>query len=83
MNVENQSILLYPTPEFIDSAVERLNLQIDDDKLEKVKAETSEPENSEPELGELMNENESLETLKTDIGSTETSSDTEGSFGNS
>ncbi|WP_378106193.1 PIN domain-containing protein [Chryseobacterium sp. sg2396] len=81
--IEDQSILLYPTPEFIDAAVERLDLQIDDEKLEKVKAETSEPNSLEPELGEIQNQNESLESLKVDIGSTEASSETEGSLGNS
>lgn len=74
LEVENYLIWLYPTPDFIDSAVEHFNIQVEKEKLEKVKAETSEPLLKEEEFGEVKNESFAEESINENIGEISSSS---------
>lgn len=63
-------IWFYSTPDFIDSAITNLKIKIEDDKLEKVKEETTKSidnEIGEECLSEVQNENESNDLLDQNV----------------
>lgn len=70
------NIWLYPTPDFIDSAIKYLKIDIEASKLLKAKEETTKPIKSTPDedcLSEIMNENEAFD-LHTEMVIGETTS---------
>ncbi len=75
-------IWFYSTPDFIDSAITNLKLKIEEDKLEKVKEETTKStasEIGEDCLSEVQNENESNDLLDQNVlGGTASNESTSG-----
>lgn len=80
------SLWLYPTPEFIDYAIEYLQIEIDANKLTKIKQETTmlTAESDNSSLSDVKNENESMESNESvSIGETsKNNSDSENSSSN-
>ena len=85
--VENCSLWLYPTPEFIDLALTHFKIEIEQSKLVKVKEETTKsvlPDTDIDYISQVKNENESIEILeRNSIGGTSTYSSGTSSSGES
>lgn len=68
--LSGSDIWFYSTPDFIDNAITNLKLKIEDEKLEKVKEETTKSianEIGEDCLSEVQNENESNDLLDQNV----------------
>ncbi len=78
LSVENCSLWMYPTPEFIDCAIKHFHLEIEPSRLIKVKEETTKSvltELVDDCISEVKNENESADILgKLSVGATSSNS---------